>query len=59
MPLLKLEIELEDGKKVYINPQPCDEPFRLASEICEEHNLDSEMIDILAESIKKSIDYSH
>ena len=42
---------------MYISPQPCDEPVRLATEFCCEHNLDSDMIDILAESIKKSISH--
>lgn len=42
---------------MYISPQPCDEPVRLATEFCEEHNLDTDMIDILAESIKKSISH--
>jgi hypothetical protein len=32
--MLKLEIELENGNKVYIRPQPSDEPVRLATEFC-------------------------
>lgn len=57
-PALRLEVELENGKTVYITPHPDDKPEEVASRFCQKHNLDTCMINVLAESIKKSIEYS-
>lgn len=57
-PVVQLEVELENGSKVYISPQPNDHPYELASRFCQQHNLDSSMVPLLADSIQKSIDYS-
>lgn len=56
--MLQLEVELENGRKVYLTPKPTDQPRQLATLFCQQHNLDAEMVNVLTRSIQQSLGLS-
>jgi hypothetical protein len=57
--LLRLEVELENGRTLYLTPTDRDQPAQLASLFCQQHNLDAQMVPLLTDSIRQSLQNSH